>query len=147
MMAIENRKARFDYEILDEFVAGISLDGWEVKSIRAGSANLKSAWVIIRDGEAFLENFSISPWKFSNEIQPEKRSRKLLLNKKEIKKIEVKSSEHGTTIIPLKIFDIKGNLKCELAIAKGRKKYEKRQVLKNRSMEKVVRQTLKNFNS
>ena len=78
-MAIENRKARFDYEILDTFIAGISLEGWEVKSIRAGSANLKSAWVTIRDGEAFLENFSVSPWKFSREIQPEKRSRKLLL--------------------------------------------------------------------
>jgi len=146
-MAIENRKARFDYEILDTFVAGISLQGWEVKSIRAGSANLKSAWVIIKNGEAFLDNFSISPWKFSNEIQPEKRSRKLLLHKKELKKLEIKSNEQGNTIIPLKIFDSKGNLKCELAVAHGRKKYKKRQVLKNRAMERTVRQTLKNFNS
>ena len=146
-MGIENRKARFDYEILDTFVAGISLDGWEVKSIRAGTANLKSAWVIVRNGEAFLDNFSVSPWKFSNEIQPEKRSRKLLLHKKEIKKLDAKANEQGNTIIPLKIFDLKGHIKCELAVARGKKKYEKRQVLKNRSMERVVRQTLKNFNS
>jgi SsrA-binding protein len=146
-MAIENRKARFDYEILDTYVAGISLEGWEVKSIRAGSANLKSAWVVVRNGEAFLDNFSISPWKFSREIQLEKRSRKLLLHKKELKKLETKSNERGNTIIPLKIFDYKGHLKCELAVARGKKKYEKRQVLKNRSMERVVRQTLKNFNS
>ncbi len=146
-MAIENRKARFDYEILDTYVAGISLEGWEVKSIRAGSANLKSAWVSIKNGEAFLDNFSISPWKFSREIQPEKRSRKLLLHKKELKKLEIKSNERGNTIIPLKIFDYKGRLKCELAVARGKKKYEKRQVLKNRAMEKTVRQTLKNFNS
>jgi SsrA-binding protein len=146
-MAIENRKARFDYEIIDTFVAGISLEGWEVKSIRAGSANLKSAWVVVRNGEAFLDNFSISPWKFSREIQPEKRSRKLLLHKKELKKLEIKSNEQGNTIIPLKIFDYKGHLKCELAVARGKKKYEKRQVLKNRAIERTVRQTLKNFYS
>ena len=146
-MAIENRKARFDYEIIDTFVAGISLEGWEVKSIRAGSANLKSAWVVVRNGEAFLDNFSISPWKFSREIQPEKRSRKLLLHKKELKKLETKSSEQGNTIIPLKIFDFNGHLKCELAVARGKRKYEKRQALKNRAMERTVRQTLKNFNS
>jgi len=146
-MAIENRKARFDYEILDTYVAGIALQGWEVKSIRAGSANLKSAWVVVKNGEAFLDNFSVSPWKFSREIQPEKRSRKLLLHKKELKKLETKANERGNTIIPLKIFDHQGHLKCELAVARGKKKYEKRQVLKNRSMERAVRQTLKNFNS
>lgn len=146
-MAIENRKARFDYEILDTFVAGISLQGWEVKSVRAGSANLKSAWVVVKNGEAFLDNFSISPWKFSREIQPEKRSRKLLLHKKELKKLETKSKETGNTIIPLKIFDFKGNLKCELAVARGKKKYEKRETLKKRSIDRTIRQTLKNFNS
>jgi len=146
-MAIENKKARWDYEILDTYIAGISLEGWEVKSIRAGSANLKSSWVVVKNGEAFLDNFSISPWKFSQEIQPEKRSRKLLLHKKELKKLETKSNEQGNTIIPLKIFDLKGHLKCEIAIARGKKKHEKRQTLKNRSMERVVRQTLKNFNS
>ncbi len=146
-MAIENRKARFDYEILDTYVAGISLQGWEVKSIRAGSANLKSAWVVVRNGEAFLDNFSVSPWKFSREIQEEKRSRKLLLHKKELKKLEIKANERGNTIIPLKIFDQKGKLKCELAVARGKKKYEKRQVLKDRSVERTIRQTLKNFNS
>ena len=108
-MAIENRKARFDYEILDTYIAGISLLGWEVKSIRAGSANLKSAWIVVKSGEAFLDNFSISPWKFSREIQEEKRSRKLLLHKKELKKLETKANEQGNTIIPLKIFDLKNS--------------------------------------
>lgn len=146
-MAIENRKARFDYEILDTFVAGILLEGWEAKSIRTGSANLKSSWVSIKNGEAFLDNFSISRWKFSNEVQPEKRSRKLLLHKKELKKLITKSNEQGITLIPLKIFDNKGRLKCEFAIARGKKKYEKRETLKKRSVDRTIRQTLKNFNS
>ncbi len=146
-MVIENRKARFDYEILDTFVAGISLLGWEVKSLRAGSANLKSSWVVIRDGEAVLDNFSISPWKFSSMVQESKRSRKLLLHKKEIAKIELKLKESGTTVIPLKIFNSKGKLKCEIAICRGKKKHEKREVLKKRTVERTIRQTLKNFNS
>lgn len=144
-MILANKKALFDYEVINTFQAGMVLEGCEVKSIRERSANLKSAWVIIRDGEAFLGNFKIAPWKYSTKEQQKERERKLLLNKKEIEKIEKKLNEHGVTVIPLKIFDIRGKLKCEIAIAKGRKKYEKRQVMKDRSMEKVARKIMKNF--
>ena len=144
-MILENKKALFDYEVIDTFVAGMLLEGWEVKSIRAHSANLKSAWVNVSNGEAFLGNFKIAPWRYSAEEQKKDRERKLLLHKKEIEKIEQKLSERGMAVIPIKIFDKGGKLKCEIAIAKGRKKYEKRQVLKNRSTEKEVRKVLKNF--
>lgn len=143
---IENRRALFEYEVMDTFTAGLMLEGWEVKSLRAGHANLKSAWITIRNSEAWLENCSISPWRFSQEIQPAERSRKLLLHKKEIEKIERKLKEKGHTVIPLKIYDLRGKLKCEIALGKGRKKYEKRQVLKNRATERTARQAMKQFN-
>ena len=145
-MSLENKRARFEYEILDTFTAGMVLEGWEVKSLRAGSANLRAAWVSVRNDEAWLENCSISPWKFSGEIQPERRSRKLLLKKPELKKLIIQEQAKSTTIIPLKIFAKGQTLKCEIAIARGRKKYEKREVLKNRSIKKEARQVMKNFN-
>jgi len=146
-MVVDNRRARFEYELLDTFTAGIVLLGWEVKSVRAGTANLKSAWVTIRDDEAFLENFSVSPWRFAHGIvQEQNRSRKLLLKKNELRKISQKFNETGHTIIPLKVFSDRGFLKCELAVARGRKKHEKRQVLKERSEKKIARQVMKNFN-
>ncbi len=144
---LENRRIRFDYEIIDTFESGMVLEGWEVKSLRAKHGNLKGAWIKIRDGEVFLENFQIPPWRYSSEVQPKDRPKKLLLKKKEIEKIAIKSSEKGHAVAPTKIY-IKGrNIKCEVIIGKGRKKYEKRQVLKNRSTEKTARQTLKNFNA
>jgi SsrA-binding protein len=144
---LENRRIRFDYEIVDTFEAGISLEGWEVKSLRAKHGNLKGAWIKLRDGEVFLENFQIPPWRYSSEVQPKDRPKKLLLKKKEIEKIAIKSSEKGHAVAPMKIY-IKGrNIKCEVIIGKGRKKHEKRQVLKDRSNEKTARQTLKNFNA
>ncbi|MCF7846586.1 MAG: SsrA-binding protein SmpB [Candidatus Gracilibacteria bacterium] len=146
-MAIENRRARFEYDLLETFTAGMVLEGWEVKSLRAGSANLRSAWVTVRDGEVWLENCSISPWKFSAQTaQDERRSRKLLLHAREISRLSQKANNSGHTIIPLKIFDQKGHLKCSIALARGRKKYEKRQVLKERSEKKVARKALKDFN-
>lgn len=145
LMILENKKAFFDYEVLERFVAGMVLEGWEVKSIRAHSANLKSSWVDIRHGEAFLGNFKVAPWKYSSLEQLKDRERKLLLSKKEINKIERQLNERGVSVIPLKIFEKKGRLKCEIAIAKGRKKYEKRQVLKNRSMEKEARKIMRNY--
>lgn len=146
-MTIENRRARFEYEILKTFEAGISLQGWEVKSLRAGSANIRAAWVGLREDEAFLENFQISPWKFSKLEQPKNRSKKLLLHKHELRQLQSKSREKGVTIIPLKIFSKGNKLKCEIAIVRGRKKYEKRQVLKNRATEREARQALKNFHN
>jgi SsrA-binding protein len=146
-MVIDNRRARFDYELQDTFTAGMVLDGWEVKSLRAGHASLRAAWVSLRDGEAWLEKCTISRWKFSSEEQPEDRSRKLLLTKKELRKLEVACNEKGTTITPLKIFLDKGYLKCEIALVRGRKKHEKRQVLKERAEKKRADRVLKDFNA
>ena len=144
---LENKRIRFDYEVIDTFEAGIVLEGWEVKSIRARHGNLKGAWVRFLEGEVFLENFQVPPWRYSAEIQQKDRPKKLLFKKREIEKIAVKSSEKGHTVAPTKIY-VKGRtLKCEVVIGKGRKKYEKRQVLKDRSNEKTARQTLKNFNA
>ena len=144
-MILENKKALFDYEVVDTFIAGMVLEGWEVKSIRDRSANLKSAWVNVRNGEAFLGNFKVAPWRYASGEQQKDRERKLLLHKKEIEKIEQKLNERGMAVIPIKIFNKGGKLKCEIAVAKGRKKYEKRQVLKDRSMKKEARKVLKNF--
>jgi len=145
-MAIDNRRARFEYDLLDTFTAGLVLQGWEVKSLRAGHANLRAAWVSLRNGEAWLENCSVTRWRFSNDVQDESRSRKLLLQKRELRKIEQKTVERGTTIVPLKIFDDHGHLKCEIAVARGRAKHEKKQVLKERAMDRSARQAMKNFN-
>ena len=142
-MTIENRKARFDYDIIDTFVAGIVLEGWEVKSIRNNSASIKGAWVTIRDNEAWLENASVSPWKFSQGEQKKIKPRKLLLKKTEIKRITQKFKEKNYTAVPLKIFNQNGFLKCEVALVKGRKKYEKKQVLKERSEQRAARQAMK----
>ena len=144
---LENRRIRFDYEIVDTFEAGMVLEGWEVKSLRAKHGNLKGAWIKIYDGAVFLENFQIPPWRYSSEIQPKERPKKLLLTKKEIEKIVIKSGEKGQTVAPIKIYTKGRHIKCEIIIGKGRKKYEKRQVLKDRSNEKTARQTLKNFNA
>ena len=146
-MAIDNRKARFDYDLRDSFSAGMVLQGWEVKSLRAGHANLRAAWVIIRAGEVWLENCAISRWKFSQEEQEESRSRKLLLNKREINKLIRETAEKGTTIVALKIFSEKGYMKCEIAVARGRKKHEKRQVLKDRDAKRGAARMMKEFNS
>lgn len=147
MILLENKRVRFDYEILDTFEAGLVLEGWEVKSLRAKNANLKSSWVRFHGDEAWLENCDISAWRYSSEIQPKDRPKKLLLNKKELVKIENKLNEKGVTLAPTKIFTLGPNIKCEIAIVRGRKKHEKRQVLKERAMDKTARQTVKNFNN
>lgn len=146
-MAIDNRRARFEYDLKDSFTAGMVLQGWEVKSIRAGQANLRAAWVMIRNGEVWLENCSVSRWKFSQEEQEESRSRKLLLNKKEINKLIRETAERGTTIVALKIFSEKGYMKCEIAVAKGRKNYQKKQVLKERDDKRGAARMMKEFNA
>ncbi len=147
MILLENKRVRFDYEVLDSFEAGMLLEGWEVKSLRAKHGNLKSAWVRIHEGEVFLENFQISPWQFSAEPQKRDRPKKLLLSKHEMERIEAKLNERGRTVAPTKIYTKGRHIKCEIIIGKGRKKYEKRQVLKKRSEQKEARQALKNFNA
>ena len=141
-----NKKARFDFEVLDEFEAGIELLGWEVKSIRAKTGNINGSWAKIRDGEIFLENLSLSPWKFSQGMeQIERRSRKLLLHKQEIIRLESKTNEQNVTVVPLKIFTHRGKIKCLLALGKGRKKHDKKQVLKERTQKREAQKMMKQF--
>jgi len=146
MNLIDNRKARYDYEFLETFEAGLVLEGWEVKSIRARNANLKAAWVRVKDGEAFLENFKVALYPFSQSIQEPERKKKLLLTKKELLRLENKSKENRCTIVPIQIFIKDKYIKCKIAVARGRKKYEKRQVLKDRANAKEAKKIINDFN-
>ena len=146
MILFENRKARFDYEITQILEAGIALEGWEVKSLRQKNGNLRSAWIKISNGEAFIQNFKIAAWRFGDTAaQDTLREKKLLLHKNEILKIEQKVLEKKVTLLPLKIYLSKGKIKCEIGVGKGRKKYEKRQVLKERSMNREAQKAIKNL--
>jgi SsrA-binding protein len=147
MILLENKRISFDYEILDTFEAGIILEGWEVKSLRAKHGNLKPAWVRIDNGITWLENCTIPTWRYSREVQEKSRPRKLLLHTREIEKLAAKANEKGRTIAPTKIYTKGKVIKCEIIVGKGRKKYEKRQVLKNRMAEREARKTMKNFNN
>ncbi len=128
----KNRRAFYDYEIGDVYEAGISLLGSEIKSIRHGHVTLKGSFVSIQGGEAFWKNGSIQPWEHMNTIAgyAEQRDRKLLLHKKELKKLEKAMEEKGFTIIPLALFLVGGYAKLEIAVAKGKKQYDKRHALK-----------------
>jgi SsrA-binding protein len=146
MNLLENRKARFDYELTDNIEAGIALTGWEVKSLRKKEGNLKGAWVKLDKGEAWLVNCKITPWKFGEmAAQDPHAPRKLLLHKKEILKLSAKQQEQKIAVVPLKIYMTKGKIKCELGIGKGRKRHEKKQVLKERSIDRAAQQDLKRF--
>jgi len=145
MILLENRKVRFDYEILETLEAGLVLAGWEVKSIKAKEANLKSAWIKITSDEAFLQNFKVTAWKFSQETLDLLRPRKLLLHKREIVRLEAKMKEKNLTLVPYKIYLKKGRIKCEICLVKGRKRHEKRQVLKERTQKREAEKVLKNF--
>jgi SsrA-binding protein len=132
-VVISNRKARHDYHILETLECGIVLTGTEVKSIRFGKANLLDSYAFIREGEVFLEGMHISPYDFGNQFNHDpKRQRKLLLKRKEIRKLIGKTSEKGLTLIPLRIYFIRGRIKVELAIAKGKKSFDKRAAIAER---------------
>ena len=140
-----NRKAYNDFEILDKFEAGIVLTGSEVKSARRGSFNLKDSYCRIKNGEIFLVNSYIAPYEQAtyNNHEP-KRTRKLLMHKKEIIKIHSKVKERGLTIIPLKVYlNGKGLIKVEIALAKGKRKYEKKQKLKEKAVKREIDRYLK----
>ena len=122
-----NRKARHDYEILDRFECGMVLQGTEVKSLRAGRANLNDSYGDIRDGELYLMNLHISPYEQANRFNHEPtRARKLLAHRREIRKLIGKTTEKGLTLVPLQLYFKKGIAKCELALARGKKSYDKR---------------------
>lgn len=135
-MEIKNRKAYFDYFIEDEFEAGIVLLGTEIKSVRKGSVNLKDTYIRIKNDEAFIINMHISKYEEGNSFNhSETRERKLLLNKKEILKLKVGSTQDGYNIIPLKMYLKNGKAKVLIGLAKGKKLYDKRAVIKERDLE------------
>ena len=140
-MEINNRKARFDYSIEDEIECGIELKGTEVKSIRNGSVNLKDSYAIIRNGEAYLLNAHISLYEEGNIFNhDEVRTRKLLLHKNEILKLNDKIRIEGYTLVPLKMYFVKNKVKVLIGIAKGKKLYDKRETIKKRDMERELKQ-------
>lgn len=135
-MRLDNRRARYDYEILETLEAGIDLLGPEVKSVREGKISLEEAFIHFRDGQAFLVNAHIHPYQNSlAEISPT-RPRRLLLHKKQILSLAQKSAQNGLTVIPLAVYN-KGNLlKLEIALARGKKTWDKREALKKRDIQR-----------
>ncbi len=144
---VSNKKARFDYEIMEEFEAGIVLSGSEVKALRAGSGSMKGSYVIFPESRPYIRGLSISQYKFNaaKDYDPDKE-RALLLNKKEIKKLLRYENDTGIAVVPLNLYLKKGLVKITIAVAKGRKKHDKKQVLKERSEKKRVDKFIKNFN-
>ena len=135
----QNKRARFEFEILETYEAGMVLQGTEVKALREGRANLSDSYAEIRDGGVVLVNAHISPYSQGNrENHDPLRTRKLLLNKKEIRKLYGKTQERGFTLIPLKLYFKHGLAKAELALARGKKLYDKREALKRRAEERQM---------
>ncbi len=139
-----NRKARHDYFIEETYEAGLVLKGSEVKSLREGKANLKDSSARILRGEAFLLNAHISPYSAANQFNHDPtRSRKLLLHRKEIERLSVKSAERGLTLVPLRLYFKEGKAKVEVAVARGKKLYDKRESLKRKESRREVERSLK----
>lgn len=141
----ENKKARFDYEILEKFQAGVVLTGPEVKSIRNGQINLTGSYVTFHGSKAFLLNAHVSKYKFAGE-QPDyepTRSRPLLLKKREINYLRSKSEERGLTIVPLAVYSKNRLIKLEIAVARGKQRFDKRETIKKRDLDRELRKNIK----
>lgn len=138
--AAVNRAASHNYFLLDRFEAGVALRGTEVKSIREGKANLKDAYGIVKDGEAFLLNAHIGPYSHGNSSNHEAlRTRKLLLHQEEIRKLIIKTQIKGHTLIPTRLYFRRGKVKCELALAKGKQDWDKRETERRREADREAR--------
>ena len=137
---IKNKKAAFEFYLLESFTAGMQLTGTEIKSLREGKANLTDAYCLFAENELFIKNLHIAEYSFGSHYNHEpKRDRKLLLNKRELKKILNKTNEKGLTIIPTLLFiNEKGLAKLEIAIAKGKKLYDKRETLKSKDTQREM---------
>lgn len=145
---IENRKARYDYHIIETFEAGLVLLGWEIKSIRAGQANLSEGYVRPINGELFLLGCHISPYRFTQDQQINPiRDRKLLLHKEEINKLEGRVRERGFTIIPLKVYLKRGRAKLQIALAKGKDAPDKRDKARSREAQRDIERAFRYKNS
>ena len=143
---VENKKAWLEYEELEGYEAGIELEGHEVKSLRTGKASLIGSRVVIRGGEAFLVGATITPYQIKNtpSAYEADRTRRLLLNKKELVELSVYENQKGLTIIPVMVYNSKRRLKVKIAVARHRKKHDKRAILKDRDAKRSIRRTLKN---
>ena len=143
----DNRQARFLYEILETYEAGIELKGTEVKSIRQGKVNLKDGYALIRNGEAWLLNVHISPYQKATDYfnHDPRRTRRLLLHKKEIRKLIGKVEQQGLTLIPLKMYFKRGLVKVSIALGKGKKLHDKRESLKERQDKRDMARAMKRF--
>jgi len=141
----DNRKAGFDYEILEKFQAGLVLNGQEVKSIKSGRIQLAGSYVVTRGDELFLLGATIPPYQPNNaprDYNPE-RSRKLLLNKKEIKYLLGKVNERGLTLVPLRVYTMGAKIKLEFGLGKGKREFDKREKIKKRDTDREIERALK----
>ncbi|MDX2100292.1 MAG: SsrA-binding protein SmpB [Leptolyngbyaceae cyanobacterium bins.59] len=143
----DNRQARFQYEILEALEAGIELRGTEVKSIRAGRANLKDGFALVRNGEIWLHNVHVSPHETTNQVynHDPRRTRKLLLHREEIRKLIGKTEQQGLTLVPLKLYFKRGKVKVEIALVRGKKLHDKREDIKKRDDKRQMERAMKNY--
>ncbi|HOZ54022.1 MAG TPA: SsrA-binding protein SmpB [Bacilli bacterium] len=147
MIEINNKKAYFDYYIEETYEAGIVLTGTEIKSIRKGSANLKDCYARVKNSELMLINMLISPYEEGNRFNvDERRTRKLLMHKKEILKLEQKIEKEGYTLIPVKLYFKNGKVKILLGLGKGKKLFNKKQAIKERELSREAEKDLSNLN-
>ncbi|CAI9428764.1 SsrA-binding protein [Candidatus Ornithobacterium hominis] len=144
---IKNKKAKFNYELLDDYIAGIQLKGTEIKSIRMGKASIAESFCEVKNGEIFIVNMHINEYDFGTHNNHKiKRDRKLLLNRREIDKLERKTKETGLTIVPLNLFiNQKGLAKVKISLAKGKKLFDKRESIKKKDMQRDIARIKKNF--
>ena len=142
--AITNRRARYDFEILETFECGIALVGAEVKSLRAGRANFQDAYARIEDGQVWLHGMHISPYGFATKEPPDpNRKRKLLLHRKEIDRLAGTTAQQGLTLVPLRVHFEHGLAKVDLGLARGKRRYDKRQALAERDAHREAERALK----
>jgi len=143
-LVASNRKARFEYEILDTFEAGIALLGPEVKSLRAGNANLTDAYAIVRRGEVFLVNAHIGPYDQAGRANAApRRERKLLLHRAEIERLSGRVAERGFTLVPIELYFKDGRAKIQLGLARGKKSHDKRETIRERDSEREIQRAVR----
>ena len=141
---VSNRRARYDYEVLETYEAGVVLQGTEIKSLRNHGGSLQDSYVVIEKMEAYLKGCSIAPYSFGNiHNHEEKRDRKLLLHKKEIEKLKRSTDQKGLTLIPLAMYLKKGRAKVKIAVARGKKQHDKRSSIKEREHKRSMERALK----
>lgn len=142
-----NRKALHNYEILESFEAGIALLGTEVKSLRDHGGNIAEGYIKVTDSEVFLVNASITPYRFGNIYNhEERRERKLLMHKKEIKRLKIQTMEKGLTVVPISLYLKQGKVKVKIALVRGKKLYDKRSAIKKRESDRAIQREIRHHN-